>query len=233
MSPKNYLLGTGYCHRPDAASAREMWRLWKDNTAKATPPARRTVVIAVDGDAPPDLGDRMALVALDGNLGHIHHLIGKELPRKSHALCGWSASILALAMIAYVDESDFLYKEADCLAFGSWVEQMYTDLGDGDIVFGGPMTSEPWLACSQSLFLIRHGAIPSFVSAYLAFGPDSETLLPEDKFASLAQGASPLQVRHLSFGVDRERPVPFDSAVFYAQQLTPSEVAMLADRGLI
>ena len=94
-------------------------------------------------------------------------------------LGGWSASVLALAMVAYNDEADFLYTEADCLAFGPWVAQMYTDLGDGDIVFGGPMKSEPWMPRAQSLFLVRHKAIPLFVAKYLTMGNDCETMLTE------------------------------------------------------
>jgi hypothetical protein len=229
----NYLLGTGYCHRPDAEEAERMWGLWRANTAKATPPPRRIVVVAAGGAAPPSVGGDTDVLHLAGNLGHIHHLIGKELPHKSHMLGGWSASVLALALIAYCDEADFLYKEADCLAFGSWVEQMYADLGDADIVFGGPMKSEPWMSCAQSLFLVKHRAIPSFIAKYLALGNDSETMLTEDKFAALSDGTPAVEVRQLSFGVDRERPIPLDAPVFYAQQLTNADIESLKLTGLI
>jgi hypothetical protein len=228
-----YLLGTGYCHRPNAADAERMWALWRANTAKASPAPHRVVVTAVGGAVPPRVDDTTDVIRLTGNLGHIHQLIGKESPHKPHMLSGWSASVLALAMIAYSDEADFLYKEADCLAFGPWVEQMYTDLGDGDIVFGGPMQSEPWMACAQSLFLVKHEAIPAFVAKYLAPGRDCEAMLTEDRFPLLAQGPQALAVRHLSFGVDRERPIPFDAPLFYAQQLTRDEINALKGRGLV
>ena len=229
----NYLIGTGYCARPNAEAAERMWTLWRHNTAKAIPPPRRIVVLAVGGAVPTFIGEDTDLIHLAGNLGHMHHLIGKELPRKSHMLGGWSASVLAMAMIAYSDEADFVYKEADCLAFGPWIEQMYADMGDGDIVFGGPMNSEPWMSCAQSLFLVRHEAIPLFVAKYLTMGNDCETMLTEDKFAFLDQGSGAMKVRHLSFGVDREKPIPFDAPVFYAQQFTVSEIESLKQRALI
>jgi len=230
----NYILGTGYCHRPDVAKAEQLWALWRTNTDTATPSPRRIVVMAVGGAVPPEpTSPDMDVIRLSGNLGHIHHLIGKELPYKPYGLSGWSASVLALALIAYNDEADLLYKEADCLAFGPWVAQMYGDLAGGDIVFGGPMKSDPWMSSTQSLFLVRHKAIIPFVAKYLGFGNDSETLLPEDKFARLGESPQPMDVRHLSFGVDRERPIPFDAPVFYVQQPTDGDFESLRQLQLI
>ena len=127
-----------------------------------------------------------------------------------------------------------IYKEEDCLAFGDCEDQLYTDMGDGDMAFGRRMTSEPWMECSQSLFIVRHAFIPQMVSAYLGMGKDGDVNnLGERKFQNLEARFGTHRIRRLTFGVDRERPLPFDAPVWFGQQFTNGEMEALKRRNLI
>lgn len=205
------------------------WKhLWQANTAKGMPVGWPWVDIEVASKC--DAYDEYNLLQLEGNLGHVGDLLNGT---KKHELCGWSGAVLALAMIAYCNETDLIYKEQDCLAFGPWVDQMYADLGDKGMVFGRKMINAPYMPCAQSLFLIRHRFIPEFVKRYIELGPEnSQDNLPEHKFAKL-EAAHPQHYARLSFGYDRERPINFDDKVFYAQKLSRNELEELKRRNLI
>lgn len=184
---------------------------------------RESRFILHDHDAP--------WVRLDQNLGHVGDLLSGA---KKNDFCGWSATVLGLAMTAYASGQDLIYVEQDCLAFGPWVEQMYSDMGSGDMVFGRAMKSSPWMPCAQSLFLIRHSFLPHFVAQYLYMGPDgSLDNLPETKFVKLEAQNSPGRIRRLSFGYDRERPINFDDKVWYAQKFSREELDELRRRKMI
>jgi len=160
-------------------------------------------------------------------VGHV----GDMIKENREGLCGWSASICALAMIAYNCGKDFIYKEADCLWFGPVPERMYQDCEDKGMVFGAKMKTAPWMNCAQSTFLIRHSFILDFLRGYL-FLPHDKDMLPEDKFVKLEEN-HPDRFGRLSFGVDRMRPLPWDAEVWYAQQWTQEELDEAKKRGLI
>ena len=170
------------------------------------------------------------IIRLSGDLGHFMDLVNGKKP---FAFNSWMASVLALALLAYNNTSDFIYLEQDCLAFGPWVEKIYADLGDAGVVFGRKHQSEPWMPCSQSLFLVRHGYIPEFVRLILGEGPQNiDGNLGEHIFIRLAE-RYPDKWKQFAWGVDRERPIPYDDPVFYAQQLKPEELATLKEKGLL
>lgn len=223
-----FLLGTSVFDG-GKAKGRGFAEAWVSNLQLLDERPSRTVMILEGGSFEPGVFDG-DLIHLTGDLGHVHdHLEG----RKSYEFTGWSASMLALAMTAYVDCADFLYKESDCIAWGPWVKQMYADLGDGKIIFGPKMIAEPWMACAQSLFLVRHDWIPTFVQFYLSLGKDGQIgNLGEDKFKKMKQ-RFPRECRELSFGVDRMRPIPWDDEVGYFQQPTDAELAEARRRNLI
>lgn len=228
-----YLIGSGYCHRPNAAKAESMFTTWMDNVYRhARPMPERIVVICVGGAVPAIIRDDVDVIQLAGNCGHGHHLLGIEQPPKPHAYSGWSASALATAMVAYAAECDFIWKESDCLCFGPWVQQLYADLGKYDIIFGGQMHSAPYMPSSQSLFLVKHAAIPAFVRTYLSQGDERDpSRLVEHKFRGLAGGMK-CTVLGSTF-VDRMRPLPYDSPVWSAQQFSDDELEELKRRNLI
>ena len=216
-----FLLGTG------RYKVRLEWdRIFWDNAPSHEHMKAHAVIEVADGSA--DSYDNM--ISLEGNLGHVGDLLNGTKP---HAFCGWSAGLMQLAMTAYCGELDLIYKEQDCLAFGPWVEQMYKDMGDGNMVFGGKMKTAPYMPAAQSLILIRHKFIPDFIWRYLGMGPDGDiNNLPEHKFGRMLE-QEPHHFRTLSFGYDRERPINFDAPVWYAQKFTPAELAELKKRGMI
>ena len=235
-----YLLGSGYFHpAPDTDAFVE---LWAANLLRHTQPMPERVVIlsvgrswgAAQASATASIPN-LDVVMLDGNCGHVHQLIGKQQPAKPHAYCGWSASVLALALIAYNAEADLVYREQDALCFGDYVGEMYRQIGGGEMIFGNYIENgQHRMPCAQSLFLVRHSFIPTFVSTYLSLADDrSVRMLPEQKFANIAMALGPKAVRRFTFGVDRGRPLPYGAPVWYAQKLTAHELAELRARGLL
>lgn len=228
-----FLLGSSFFEGgKGGATARQLFSvIWWENVKKANPAPDRIVVVC-EGNSKLGFKDpRVDVVNLSGNLGHCGQLLSGEKP---YEFSSWSSSMCALAMLAYDNESDFIYQESDCLAFGPWVRQMYEDLGDGDIVFGPRHTSAPWMPCSQSLFLVKHRFLPKFVSMYLSFGGERDhRTLGEAKFQMIREEIGHDRAKLLSFGVDRCRPLPFDANVWYCQQNTPEEIEELKRRGLI
>lgn len=233
------LIGSGYVSGEGREQFAELWRVNFTNYYPANDYAVSRIAIVANGDANRPLatiGYRVEWIDLQGNNGHIGDLING---RKDRDYCGWTSAVCALAMLAYSDESDFVYREQDCLCFGPWLEQLYTDMGDGMMAFGGKMLTEPYMECAQSLFIVRHRFIPEFVAHMLVSGDErrkdeegKEDNLPERKFHRLRE-KHPEIVKALSFGVDRERPLPYDSPVWYAQKFTDEELEELRKRGMI
>lgn len=213
----NYIVGSGYHYRSDWD--RDFYTIWRNNTEKYT---HDYYIISTVRNVP-----AVNHVLCNHNVGHVGDLIKEN----REGLCGWSASVCALAMIAYNCGRDFIYKEADCLWFGDVPSQMYRDCEGKQMVFGKKMASAPYMVCAQSTLLIRHSFILDFLRAYL-FLPHDKDMLPEDKFVKLESNHPDLYGR-LSFGVDRERPLPWDAEVWYAQQWNQQELDEAKSRGLI
>lgn len=234
------LIGTGFIHgnrRDEFAS------LWVSCVRRYTTLSvgSKLVVLAVhDSWVPSDFFEFRTIgvegVSLTGNLGHVSNILDGSKP---YPFCGWSMTLLTLALLAYQNESDLIFIEQDCLVFGDYVTRMYEDMGTGDMVFGGKMKSHPFMPCAQGLVLIRHSFIPTFVAEYIQLGDERRTNkegkddnLPEDKFAWFLE-KDPGRIKTLSFGVDRERPIPYEDPVFYAQQLSDFEIQTLQQKGLL
>jgi hypothetical protein len=219
-----YLIGTGYHAKPnDAADREKFFKLWWENTMRFAKP-ERVVVLASGGNSIPYAPGQW--IPLAGDLGHVSDLVSGAKP---FAFCGWSISICLLALAAYFDECDFIFKEQDALAFGPWIERIYYELGDRNVLFG----SAKCMPAVQSIFFVRHSFIPRFVELYLGTGDERKSdNLGEFKFARLER-EHPQDFGRFSFGVDRDRPIPYDSKVFYAQQLSQQELEELRQRELI
>lgn len=228
---RRFLIGSGFYKDPDFA------KVWIENLERYVKDLRRVVVVSIGGASLPYVRTGLSEINLDGNCGHIGSILEGK---KDHAISGWSASVCALAMTAYCDESDFVYVEDDCVAFGHWLDQMYADMGDGEMVFGPKHTSEPYMPCSQSLFLVRHRFIPTFVGMQLYLGDErhkdddgKEDNLSEHKFVKMEKVFGESKIKRLSFGVDRCRPIPWDAPVFYFQKGTAEELDEARKRGLL
>jgi hypothetical protein len=213
-----YIIGTGYHFRNDWDA--EFFEIWKANTEKYT---KNYYCLSTVTPAPCENN-----IFVKHNLGHVGDLIDNN----KEGLCGWSASFLALALIAYNCGADFIYKESDCLWFGDIVNKMYEEIGDAEMIIGKGMNSHPFMPCSQSTFLIKNSFILSFVTAYLAIGEDDKDYLPEHKFFNL-YNSNPVLITMLSFGIDRERPIDWDAPVWFCQQWTEEELNEAKRKNLI
>lgn len=227
----NYLIGTGWYR--DTDEAREWRKVWDMNLLRYARCVPRAVTVAV-GDAKPYAFDHPCplgqIIYLPHNLGHVGDLLHG---RANHYICGWSATVIALAGLAYAGGTDLIYLEEDALAFGPWINRLYSDLGDGQFIFGAKMTSPPWMQCSQSVFLIRHAFIPTFIREYLSLGHDGDPdNLPEHKFATI-EARYRNECRRATWMRDRERPLDYDMPVWSAQKFTAEELAELRGRGLL
>jgi len=161
-----------------------------------------------------------------GDLGHHDDLL---YGKKTHKFSGAAAAILTLAMIAYCDESDFIYKEQDALAFGSWGDKMYEEIGDAGCLLG------PNVPCPSgtALILMRHWAIPEIVGKYLLSRPEHDSSsLVEHHFHDLAK-ENPSLFKYHTFGYDKRRPYNLDDKVFWLQQPNESDLEKLEQKGLL
>ena len=233
------LIGSGYCHGQTTGErerAEQFLEIWKLNTQLM---GDYDIVILANAGCYPDLtfdhlNDRTSsenIISLPNNLGHVAHLLNG----KNVEFCGWSAVMISLAMLAYTNECDFVYKEQDCLCFGPVIETMENELGSAGMIFGNCLYPDGVhrMPAAQSLFMVRHGFIPEFVRRYLGMGKDGDpNNLPEHKFKRL-EDETPDKVKRFSFGVDRGRPLPIGAPVWYAQQLTDEELEMLRNANLI
>lgn len=224
-----YFLGSSFFTGRQADRA-EFLKIWIANTAKHFPDPTRVVLVAEAGSRIPfTLPFEYDVVNLSGDLGHVTDL---EAGRKPHAFGGWTAHMLSLAMLAYCDEADFIYKESDCLAFGPVLERMYEDMGGGNIVFGHAHPTAPGMPSSQSLFLVRHSFLPQFVRSYISYGPD-KSVYGETKMCKLMDEYGRGTIRQLSFGQDRCRPIEWHRSPLYLQQVYPEELTELKNRNWI
>jgi hypothetical protein len=226
----NFTIGSSFFTGGPRAVA-DLSEDWCLNLTRADIAPAHVVIICEGGTRLKCYPPHASVIHLDGNLGNWSDIMYR---RKPHEWSGWSASMVTLAMIAYVNETDFIYRESDCFCFGDWVKQLYGDMGTGCFAFGAAHKSPPWMASSQSLFIVRHSFIPKLVQSYLALGGEtSESNLGEKKFVRLEERFGADTVRRLSFGVDRERPIPWHEKTWYFQQPKPEEIAEARARGLL
>ena len=226
-----YLIGTGYVERAKTPifPGQFFRAVWLPNVFRqGVRPARVAVVcngeMQPSGAGYPDLVD---LVHCPGNLGHIQD---KDEGRSRYALVGWSSAMLAAALIAYNSECDFIYQEQDCLGFGDYIGQLYRDLGtSAHAAVGGPICrGGSRFRTSQSLFIVRHAYIWSFVRDYLMEGEDLSTnspqangCWPEVKFSRMIQKYPDRYIyQSPGWNMDRNRPLPWGQPIWAAQQWT-------------
>lgn len=224
MSSK-ILLGSGFFSKWGRA-ADWFYHQWGVAITKSFGPRiDRAFVVCSGGSHPQECVWRdERLIHLRGNLGG-----GDETSAKGYATCGWGGAMLATAMLAYANQTDYAWVEQDVLVFGDVLDQMYKDMGDKNMVFGQrPIPDE---ACT-SLFLVRWQFIPEFVTQYLLEGNETHAQrTPERKFYRMRHRC-PEDYAVLSFGCDRERPTP-ETLPFYVHKLTPVELRELEKRGLV
>lgn len=165
-------------------------------------------------------------IVMAGDLGHVGDILSGKKP---YRFAAHGPITCTLALLAYVNECDFIMKEQDLLAFGPWVDRMYEEAGDHGIMIGRQQS----MPVANSLALVKHWAIPEFVQ-HMISGPieNTDAALGEHRMKAWAE-AEPTKVGFYSFGVDRDRPLPIDDPIWYAQKFTATELKAVADKGLI
>jgi hypothetical protein len=218
-----YTIVTGY-YGKDAYTA-DFFEIWWENTHRFSEP-KDIFVINVNSDSCPE--EKWGKwIDLSYNLGHVHDLDVNDYPNKK--FCGWSMSFIMGAYLAYSNNTDFIYKEQDCLAFGDWVDELYSH--DKEIVVGQSIHADGQ-ALEQSLFLVRHSAILDFVNAYTNFGGNDAGrgyIRPESKFAKVLNQSFSNRFAFTKMGYGRSKPKNFQESIdqgetFYIQKLTPEEI---------
>lgn len=205
----------------------EVFRQWDRNNKKADQTPHRTTVLSVGkspipSDFVPDL-----LLELDGNIGHCGAIIDKSKP---YPYSGFSIAIMLLALVAYNDECDLIFKEQDCLAFGPWVSRMYRDCEGKQMVVGRP---EAGYKAVSSLFLVKHSFLLQFVHWWSGSFPETDQFhVVEHKMEAIKKEFNK-EVGAISFGYDRTRPFKTTDPVFYVQQPTDAELKSLTDQGFL
>jgi hypothetical protein len=221
-----YLIGSGY--HPKDGAVEFYLNHWLPNTRKLSEPTQVLVASDSGGRAPRDSFGLTGTKHIDfsGDLGSYWDVLHKKKP---HRFNGWSGAVMLLALAAYNDEADFIYKEQDCLWFGDPVGEMYRQIGEKGIIFG----SYSKMPCAQSLFMVRHAFIPEFVSTYLSSpAQNCNEELGEHKFAGFER-RNPSQWCRFDFGYDRDRPFNPEDKTFYLQQVTAGEIAQLKTLNLL
>lgn len=235
MSKHRYIIGTGYHSNVDERGDAMPWLfdLWMQNTLEYANPLAIYSIDSGDGRKPYSSGlagktplHWMHWIPLHGNLSHCGDLLSGAKP---YHFSGIVISIFTLAMIAYMNEADFIYKEQDVLAFGPYVDEMYAAMGDKGCVFG----SSKLMSTALSLMLMRHSAIPEIVKMYMGTARENVgTEMCEGKFHRMQEQRPDIFCRY-GFGVDRDRPFDVKAPIWYGQKFTPAELLQIRDAGLI
>jgi hypothetical protein len=238
---RKFIIVSGYCP-PECCTvppAPGFFATWLENTRKAAPlapiyiissaierPATNEVYWYVNGEEHCLLHPPVQWIEVE-NLGHAHRI------PKEQQLCGWSACFVTGLLLAYQNNADLVLKESDALAFGPWIDRLYSEIGDKGVITGHPNGPGPAVGLlAQSLVLVRYRYLLEFASRFLAIkGSDGQPATEaERKFERMARETG--EFAQASFGYDRTRPVNYNDEVFYMQQITAEEMAELKRRGL-
>ena len=229
-----YMLGVGFYgayHNPVQRELKQRaFALGVLDNMRADPPPDKSVLLICGGEAPrADMsGWPNDTLAFDNNLGAWSDLVGwhGKPPLKTSLLSGFTATMLELALLAYLNESDLIYKEQDVVIHGPWVRQLYADCGDRQCALARSSTR----GCLNGLMLFKHAFIPCLVQDYLRFTFEK----PEEKTTEAilyeVMQLKPEAFSYLSFGSDCERPVPFDAPVWYMHASTHEELDYVEQR---
>ena len=217
----SYAIYSGYSINPVPIKyanlhSEEFFEIWLQNTKKYSDPNSKIKVCG------PDIiksikDDRLSFITSYPNLGHgDDYRTGK----RNGKWCGWTAGVIYGMVDAYVNGVDFVYKEQDCLWFGDCIEQLYSEIGDSDIIYG----SSRIMDVGQSLFLVKRDSIYKIISVLCQ---DDGIQYPEFKFREIKNG------KRMSFGYDRDRPFNPNGFPFYIQQISVGDLNILKSNNLI
>jgi hypothetical protein len=224
----SYVITSGFIGKELAQE--KFFSTWSDNLMRnADVNPSKIFVVCSRGDSPKSCPHFIQRIRVGGDLGHIC----RDASQK-HQMEGWAVDVMIGALLAYNDESDFLFIEQDCLPFGPFVSKLQEECKDIGMIFG----SNSWMPSAQSLFYVRHSFIPQFVSDYLLAKIANHKAGGEDVFANLEKRHGTGIIKRMSFGFDRDRPPGGIESmkagdVWYIQQITVAELQKLRECGHI
>jgi hypothetical protein len=221
-----YLITSGYFNKP-GSGLDWFFPIWWENTMKANPKPEKAIVISQGGHS--ILNAPGEWIKLNGDMQDRLDL-EYYAPNQIAVCIG--------ALLAWLEGCDFIYKEQDLLAFGPWVERLYSECGKKKMTFGflrnNDGSNSGWAA--NSLTLIKHEFCFEFVRFFLGTEPVRESNIhstsSESKFHRLAR-ERPSDVSVYEFGYDRNRPFRIEDEVWTVQKLTGEELVFLKEKGLI
>ena len=223
----SYVIGSGYIGGDKGRE--KFYDIWAENLYRNPDvDAAHTYVSCSRNQEPPRDDYWITKIKVNGNLGHICRDDSQR-----HQLEGWACDVMLTALIAYNDESDFLFIEQDCLAFGPFVSTLQKECGEEGMIFG----SNSWMPSAQALFYVRHAFIPEFVHTYLGKKIKDRKIGGEDAFKQIETEYGS-KIKRMSFGFDRDRPKGWLEEVAsgkpcYLQQISLAEITQLRNSGAI
>ena len=150
--------------------------LWYDSICHTSKPDK---IVIVDSCSPvkPALNskdERIEFISLNENAGHSTNHNGKY--------CGWTRSVLlSLSYAINCDCDYYVYVEQDVLLSGKGLIEHEIEQMRGKYAFGRePSLVQP---LQQSMFIIKHSAIETFLSRFYAISATDNQVSPERKFA--------------------------------------------------
>lgn len=219
----SYTIVSGYHERCEWDRRMASW--WFQNTLRWCKPEH--IVVITTGCEFPVEKEYGVTSIIGQNMGHVGDILSGKHKNK---WCGWSASVLAGAMICYNLGTDYVYKESDCLIKGDCIGEMYKACEGKGMVFG----TSALMGVAQSLFLVKHEALMDFVADYMEEGDDTNVAnLPENKFKRMEERYLPARYGRHGIPYDRDRPVDWDKPIFYSQQNTEEEINEWISRGFL
>ena len=215
----NYALVSGYSEAiayPARTPPREFFDIWLRNRRSIYVPT--LIVSPHPNPSNAWLPFQLDWITTRTDLGH---QCTDGFPQNQR-LAGWSAALVLGALHCYHDGLDMIFKEQDCLAFGPWVDRLYSEIGDFAAITG--KKNKDFNLTANSLILVKWKNILDFVSAYISQPESDAVLYPERKFEVLIAAG---MMTNTTMGVDRSRPLPFEDECWYGQHFTTLEVAEL------
>lgn len=159
------------------------------------------------------------------NYGHVQNL------KENTPFGGWWLAFMHGALCAYMNDTDFIYKEEDCFCFGNWVDSLYNDIEEKQCKMLVGFFDHNY-KIEQSLVFIQRDYILKFINMYLSLCGNEGYLYnrPELKFLSLKE-YNKQDIQYMSMRGGRNRPIPIGDKSFYVQHLTRDEFILLSDSG--
>lgn len=219
-----------------AAKMPDFFHLWLENTRKYSEPTdifvinNGSTIMPYRGTFGNSIGK---WIDLSYNFGHVHTLDHNDNPNKR--FCGWSLTFIMGCMLCYSNNTDMIFKEQDCLAFGDWTKRLYEDLGTKKMLVGKKEDANGQ-GLEQSLMLIKHDFLMPFCLNFMALNYNDAGagfVRPEMKFRMLMEQLFSNEMGFMTIGYGRNPAINFDDKEFYVQQISVPTMEELFKRKLV